>query len=252
MNATVPGAGTTTFTMTNGPAASPTPSGTPFPEYDLIISQSDSPHPVPVGSSLTYTLTVSIVPSALGGSAVPDVRFNFPSGVPIVFNTAAGTNGYVATPDATGVTFSGGVIQTSGVNPGTATLTVVVTPQLVGTLVSAGGNVIVDPNDGYGEVNETDNTAQTIQTPVVSPPVTVSGKVLTSDGRGLRNATVLMTDSQNNVRPATTSSFGFFSFDNVLTGDTYTFRVQSRSFRYSPQSMLITAATTLPDFVGLE
>ena len=82
--------------------------------------------------------------------------------------------------------------------------------------------------------------------------VTVNGRVVTSDGRGLRNATVSVTDSLNNRRTTTTSSFGFFSFDNVLIGDTYTFRVASRLFRYSPQAVQVTDNLTLPDFVGLE
>ena len=82
--------------------------------------------------------------------------------------------------------------------------------------------------------------------------VTVNGRVVTSDGRGLRNATVSVTDSLNNRRMTTTSSFGFFSFDNVLIGDTYTFRVASRLFRYSPQAVQVTDNLTLPDFVGLE
>ncbi len=82
--------------------------------------------------------------------------------------------------------------------------------------------------------------------------VTVSGKVVTPDGRGLRNATVSMTDAQNVVRTTTTSSFGFFSFANVATGGQYVFRVQSRSYRYSPVTVTINDNLTLPDFVGLE
>ncbi len=84
------------------------------------------------------------------------------------------------------------------------------------------------------------------------PPVIVDGKVLTSDGRGLRNATVSITDSQGVVRTATTSSFGFFSFDNVAVGQTYTLRVSSRLFRFAPQTVQVNGNLTLPDFVGLE
>ena len=81
--------------------------------------------------------------------------------------------------------------------------------------------------------------------------VTVSGRILTADFRGLRNATVSMT--LNGVsRTATTSSFGFFSFDNVATGQQYVFRVQSRLFRYAPVTVTINDTLTLPDFVGLE
>ena len=90
-------------------------------------------------------------------------------------------------------------------------------------------------------------------TPTPNPSVaTVDGRVVTSDGRGLRNATMSMTSSQGVVRVATTSSFGFFTFDNVLTGDTYTFRISSRLYRYTPVTAQVNDNLTLPDFVGLE
>ena len=81
---------------------------------------------------------------------------------------------------------------------------------------------------------------------------TVNGRALTSDGRGLRNSTVSITDSMGFSRIATTSSFGFFSFDNVATGQTYTIRVSSRLFRFAPQTVQINGNLTLPDFIGLE
>ena len=43
-----------------------------------------------------------------------------------------------------------------------------------------------------------------------SSNATVSGRVLTSDGRGLRNATMSITGSNGVSRSTTTSSFGFF------------------------------------------
>ncbi len=87
-------------------------------------------------------------------------------------------------------------------------------------------------------------------TPVAN--VTVSGRVLTSDGRGLRNATVSITDSNGVSRIATTSSFGFFSFDNVSAGQAYTFRIFSRFFRFQPRTVQVDDNLTLADFVGLE
>ena len=80
----------------------------------------------------------------------------------------------------------------------------------------------------------------------------VDGRVLTSDGRGLRNATVTMTDSRGVVRVTTASSFGFFTFADVATGETYVFSVSSRLYRYARQTVRIDASQTLPDFIGLE
>ncbi len=86
----------------------------------------------------------------------------------------------------------------------------------------------------------------------VFPFAVVDGRVLTSDGRGLRNATVSMTDSLGVIRLATTSSFGLFSFDNVSTGQTYTFRIFSRFYRFQPRTVQVDGNMTLADFVGLE
>ena len=155
-----------TVTPTATPTPNPTVTPTPVPEIDLLISQFAAPDPVAVGRPLTYTATVKIVPSILGGSARPQVRFNFPSGVPFQFNSARGANEYTAAPDANGVTFTGGVVSTFGAN--TAALKVVITPLATGVLTSAGGNVIVDPNNVIGEASETNNTAQTITTTVLA------------------------------------------------------------------------------------
>ncbi len=95
-------------------------------------------------------------------------------------------------------------------------------------------------------------TVQVVFTINAAPPVTVDGKVVTPDGRGLRNATVSITDAQGIVQTATTSSFGFFSFGNINSGQTYTLRVSSRLYRFAARSVQVNDNLTLPDFVGLE
>ncbi len=80
----------------------------------------------------------------------------------------------------------------------------------------------------------------------------VSGRVLTPDGSGLRNAAVTLTDSQGVVRTATTSSFGFYAFDDVTAGSTYTIAVSSRRYRYASRSLQVNGSLTNVDFVGLE
>ncbi len=100
---------------------------------------------------------------------------------------------------------------------------------------------------GYG-------TANTFRTYFqVSQPVSISGRIFTSDGAtGLRNAGVTLTDSLGVVRTATTSSFGFYAFDNVTPGAAYTIRVSSRRFRYQSQTVQPSGDLANIDFVGLE
>ena len=115
--------------------------------------------------------------------------------------------------------------------------------------LSADGNTAIVGGDLD---NNNAGAAWVFTAAVPTSTVSVSGRVLTADGRGLRNATVSMTDSNGVVRSATSSSFGFFSFDNVVSGQQYTFRVQSRFFRFTPVTVTVNNDLTMPDFVGLE
>lgn len=86
----------------------------------------------------------------------------------------------------------------------------------------------------------------------IGDSVTVSGRVTTPDGRGLRNATVSITDSLGFQQTATTSSFGFYTFDNVTTGEPYRIVVNSRLYRFAPLNLTVTDNLTNVDFVGLD
>lgn len=82
--------------------------------------------------------------------------------------------------------------------------------------------------------------------------VTVGGRVTTPSGQALRNATVNMIDSMGVRRIATTSSFGIYSFNEVATGQQYTFTVSSKRYRFSPQIVQVTGPISDLNFVGLE
>ena len=83
--------------------------------------------------------------------------------------------------------------------------------------------------------------------------VTVGGRIYMSDGvRGLRNTTVALTDQNNTVRTATTSSFGFYAFANVQASATYTITVKSRLYRFAPQTIFVGGDLSNVDFIGLE
>ncbi len=100
---------------------------------------------------------------------------------------------------------------------------------------------------GYGSANTFRTYFQ------VTQPVSISGRIFASDGAtGLRNAAVTLTDSQSVVRTATTSSFGFYAFDNVAPGASFTIRVSSRRFRYQSQTVQASGDLVNVDFVGLE
>lgn len=81
--------------------------------------------------------------------------------------------------------------------------------------------------------------------------VSVSGRVFTSGGGALRNAIVTITDETGFTRRVSTSSFGFYQFDDIPTG-TYTISVGSRLFRFSPQTVELTSNVSGLNFTGVE
>ncbi len=87
---------------------------------------------------------------------------------------------------------------------------------------------------------------------VFAQSYTVSGRVTTPGGLGLRNAIVAITNSLGVRQTATTSSFGIYSFDNVISGDTYIIGVSSKRYRFAAQSILVNDNLTNVHFVGLE
>ena len=195
MNATIPGAGTATFSLTNGAAVGPTPT----PTVSIIVQTNAA------GRSFTVD----------GTAYTAAQNFTWTSGS---LHTLATT-----TPQqTTGARYDWSNWSNGGAISHSVMPTVSTTYTANFTVMPTGANV------------------------------TVSGRILTSDLRGLRNASVSMTDVNGVSRTATTSSFGFFSFSDVATGQTYTFRVSSRLFRFSPQTVTVNDDLTLPDFVGLE
>ena len=90
------------------------------------------------------------------------------------------------------------------------------------------------------------------ETQAAAALVSVSGRVTTPDGRGLRNAVVTLIDAQGVRRTATTSSFGLYSFAMVTAGQTYTVTVSSKRYRFTPQTPTVNDNVTNLDFVGLE
>lgn len=83
--------------------------------------------------------------------------------------------------------------------------------------------------------------------------VGVSGRVLTADGRGIRNARVFLTDQSGIVRMTQTSAFGHFRFLEVAVGQQYTVEVTSKQFKFANPTQIIAVndEVTGLDFIAL-
>ncbi|MFN2502422.1 MAG: carboxypeptidase regulatory-like domain-containing protein [Pyrinomonadaceae bacterium] len=82
--------------------------------------------------------------------------------------------------------------------------------------------------------------------------VEVSGRVTAPGGAGLRNARVWITDSKGSIREVLTSSFGYFSFDNIAAGETYVIGVNSKRYRFNTRTIQVFDTLADVDFSAME
>lgn len=80
----------------------------------------------------------------------------------------------------------------------------------------------------------------------------ISGRILTADGRGIRNVSVTMTNAAGETRMAFSSSFGYFTFENVMVGEVYILTVRAKQFQFSQsvQAIALSEDTTDINFIA--
>ncbi len=138
----------------------------------------------------------------------------------------------------------GNIAETKAILQNTANPGVTVAAQTCGGTPST---QIPNNSFGYGRVD----ALAAIN--AAAPMVTVSGRVVTPEGLGLRNAIVAMTDENGVKRTVTTSSFGIFSHENVPGNETYIIGVSSKRYRFAVQVVNIESGNlVLPDLIGLQ
>lgn len=82
-------------------------------------------------------------------------------------------------------------------------------------------------------------------------PVSLSGRVLQSGGRGVTNATVVLSTQSGQPRTVTTGRNGSFLFDQLQAGQTYTVAVTSRRFQYASRQIQIVDSVSDYDFTPI-
>lgn len=75
----------------------------------------------------------------------------------------------------------------------------------------------------------------------------ISGRILTADGRGIRNVSVTMTNAAGALRMAFSSNFGYFSFENVPVGEVYILTVSAKQFQFSQSTQAISLSEDTSD-----
>jgi hypothetical protein len=163
--------------------------------------------------------------------------------------------------------FSAAVIIAASIFPGVARAQVASNPPytLEQSVISSGGGTtsggagdlykiegaIGQPVAGTTSSNASFTLRSGFFTPAPFAPtaalVKVSGRILTADGRGIRNVSITMMGASGETRMAFSTSFGYFTFENVQVGEVYILTVRAKQFRFSQSSMAISVQEELSD-----
>ena len=193
-----------------------------FPGFDNIISH---------GS--VSSVTVQAGPASSGGFCTfangpaqypliftnPDVR-SFPVGFPVTVTEVGGNVTAVTSPTGT------------------------VTNPVLGA--NGAGTLVLGFPGGFNEIVFTNGT-----TAPVSTGFTLSGRVMTPDGGGLRNAQVILVGADGSKFSVPTNSMGFYSFDS-LSSQAYRATVASRRYKFEAKDIELNDSLSAVNFTGLE
>ncbi len=92
----------------------------------------------------------------------------------------------------------------------------------------------------------------TAQLAPLAADVSVGGRVTNSFGNGIGKTSVTLINSNGSTRTILTNAFGFYRFDNLEAGATYTISVRNKRFVFNPDTMLITPSENVEnaDFIA--
>jgi len=88
--------------------------------------------------------------------------------------------------------------------------------------------------------------------PPTAAPVSITGRVLNSRGRGIFNAIVTLTYPSGQEHYTITNPFGYYRFDELLVGDTYVLDVRSKRYTFTPQVISVSEELTEFNLVAQE
>ncbi len=194
-------------------------------------------------------ITCTITVTNISGNAATDVVITDILPTNTTFVSATGSAGVTVTSNTPpgGQTVVTGMIATLA-SGASATITVVsnVAPGTpAGTRITNIATVATATTDA---VSANNRAAATVTVVTVLAPTaasaTISGRVLTSKGRGLPGATVVLTDLNGEVKYAVANSRGFYRFSDIKVGENYLLSVRSKRYGFTTQNIFVTEDLT--------
>lgn len=79
--------------------------------------------------------------------------------------------------------------------------------------------------------------------------VSVTGRIIDSNGAGIRNVRVTLTGLSGGARTALSGPYGYFRFDDVAAGNTYVFSVAAKRYTFSQASLVRSITDETDDII---
>ena len=80
--------------------------------------------------------------------------------------------------------------------------------------------------------------------------VSISGRVLNSNGRGISKAIVSLINGNGETISAITNPFGYYRFTEIQAGETYVASVRHKRFTFTPQVVTVLEDLAALDFIA--
>ncbi|MDQ4119939.1 MAG: carboxypeptidase regulatory-like domain-containing protein [Acidobacteriota bacterium] len=211
-----------------------------YAQIDLAVTKTTTQSTVIAGSNITYTITFSNIGS--GTSNQPQLSDTLPTNTTFVSFTQNNGPTFSCTAPAPG---AGGTVSCSGAvlsSNQSAQFTLVVNVDsgtANGTVISNTADVS-DAFFGFGDPSENNSsTANTTVGTTSAASVTVSGRVLSANGRGIKGILIRLINEEGEVRTALSSPFGYFRFADVPAGRTYMINVSAKKYSFTQHAQLL-------------
>jgi hypothetical protein len=216
-----------------------------------------------INANGTVNVKNTIIAANAGNTTVPDVFGSFASQGYNFIGNADGATGFTSAGDQTGtlgapldpklatLADNGGATRTHALLAGSPALDkgAAATDPITSAAITTDQRGLprpVDlpdanyPNEAGGNGSDIGAfEAQTAPTGPTAASVSVSGRVMTASGRGIRNVLVRLIDEQRAARIAVTSTFGYYRFADVPAGRTYTISISTKSYNFNQPSQLL-------------
>lgn len=104
--------------------------------------------------------------------------------------------------------------------------------------------------DLTGNAEDIKTIAEATTTVVLTPTaasVSISGRVITSNGRGIANARISLINPKGETDQTLTNSFGYYRFGDVRAGESYILSVRSKRFQFAQPTRVIVVMDNLTD-----